>query len=201
MVGVENSIGNAATVATSITARSGSLQLQLAEACKLLKTREESGEEHEDWMKRRDALASIPPILMSASQLANGSLDGLLQALVKPITSQLADLRSSIVRAATTLLDSLMSAHGKSVGVLAAGVMPQLLRNTYVSVKAISMASNETALKLVAAAPTFSLISVLLSWSHDSHHQARKGCAEGLPIAFNAGLTPSERQLSDTCKV
>ena len=59
----------------------------------------------------------------------------------KLVAVQCADLRSSVVRAACAALGAIAAEHGKAIGPLAVGVLPTLLKNLYVSVKAISAAS------------------------------------------------------------
>jgi hypothetical protein len=70
----------------------------------------------------------------------------------------------------------------------------------YVSVKAISVASGETAQRLVAAAPTSAMMQLILAYCTDSHHQARCGCALALSTLLASSLTPSDKQLADVSK-
>jgi hypothetical protein len=56
----------------------------------------------------------------------------------------------------------------------------------YVSVKAISLASHETALALVHAAPMPATLSTLLALATDTHHQTRRGVAEYIGALLTA---------------
>ena len=66
------------------------------------------------------------------------------------------------MRAACASLQALAKDHPKAIAQLVVGVLPTLLRNLYVSVKAISNASHETAVALVAAAPSSPALAILL---------------------------------------
>ena len=189
----------AAAAAAATAARGGKngLLAALGESCALL-----TGVE-EDWEKRTSAIKSIPPLLTHAAQL--GCLDALLDGLHKTLSVQAADLRSSVVRVACSTLTAVAAEHGRAIAPLAAGVLPTLLKNLYVSVKAISVASHDTALSLVKAAPTPATLSVLIALASDSHHQTRRGCADYVAALLTAasgssGISgapaASERQVS-----
>lgn len=50
----------------------------------------------------------------------------------------------------------------------------------YVSKKIISGSSRETLRVMVSTCPTAGVLSLLLGWSSDSHHQTRHACMEGI---------------------
>lgn len=71
----------------------------------------------------------------------------------------------------------------------------QLLKNYYVSVKAISQTSETTATTLVAEVPTSGALAVLLQFSTDSHHQTRRGAADLMATAIRNGLVLAPAQV------
>ena len=159
------------------------------EACEPLKGVDE------DWEKRTRAIKTIPLILTQAVEI--NCFDAVLENLHTPLSAQIADLRSQPVRVACKTLTDLAAEHGRAIAALAVGVLPTLLKNLYVSVKAISAASHDAALKLVAAAPTPGVLSVLVANASDSHKQMRKGCAEYMcAVLESGGLTPTATQVN-----
>jgi len=175
------------------------VQAALTEVCMPLKSRVEGGEAHEDWTKRTAALEQIPALVNQAAEL--GSLETVLEGLAKPISSQLEDLRSGVVKVACAILDQMASTHGRAIAVLVIGVLPQLLKNAYNSTKPICNPSNATTLSLLAAAPVHAVFSVLLPSFSDSHHQTRKACADGIAALIGAGMAFNDRQLAEVSKV
>jgi CLIP-associating protein 1/2 len=159
----------------------------MAEAKELLKGVEE------DWEKRTAALRSISPILTKGSEMQ--CVDALIEGLHKELSTQVADLRSQVVRVACKILQDIATEHGRSIAPLAAGVLPTLLKNLYVSVKAISMASAVTVETIVGAAPTAAILAVLLAHASDSHVKTRLGVAEYVGCFLRAGGVPSSSQV------
>ena len=87
-------------------------------------------------------------------------LDEVLPLMRGPLAAQLGDLRSQPVRAACGALEGLVQRLGGAMAPLVPGVLPQLLKNLYVSVKAISAISSSTMLRVVAAAPSDKALDV-----------------------------------------
>ena len=161
----------------------------------------------EDWEKRTAAIKAIPPLLSKAAELKclDALLGGQQDGLHKPLGVQVVDLRSQVVRVACSTLSEIAMEHGRTIAPLAAGVLPSLLKNLYVSKQAMSITSHETALTLVQQAPTQAVLQVLLSSTTDTHHQTRRGCAEYIAALLtssqtgaSAGPSASERQVNAT---
>ena len=175
----------------------------IAAACELL--RETGVGKEEDWEKRSASLRALPALLAQAA--AVGFFEAMLESeyhgrrLAKHLSYQLADLRSQIVRVVCGVLGEVGREHGRAVAPLVVGVMPQLLKNLYVSVKAISASSHETALELASIAPTDKLLSCLLANAADSHHQTRRGAAECLAVVMRSRDAPlSAAQVNNLLK-
>ena len=151
----------------------------MAETCDVLKSVEE------DWEKRTAAIQRIPSLLTAGAELA--CLESLIEGLHKPLSVQATDLRSSVVRVTCSTLQAMVKEHGKALSSIVAGILPALLKNLFVSVKAISAASHDTAVALVSAVPTAGTLSVLLTHASDSHHQTRRGCAEYMAVLLQDG--------------
>ena len=181
-------VGGTASAASTARGEKGALRTALVEVCEPLKAVEE------DWEKRTAALRAIPPLLTQAAQM--GQLDALLDVLHKPLSTQAADLRSSVVRVATSVITTISTEHGRAIGPLAVAVLPSLLKGLYVSVKAISQAADGAATKVVQSCPTSAVLSVLLAFTTDTHHQTRRGCADLIAAILRAGLAPPAAQLS-----
>ena len=78
------------------------------------------------------------------------------------------------------VLAALVEQLGSGLAPLVPGVLPQLLKNHFVSIKAISIISSSTVLALMAAAPSQAAHDIIIAHCKDSHHQTRRGCVECL---------------------
>merc|ERR1719473_515729 len=77
-----------------------------------------------------------------------------LDAIAPHVETQLADLRSAIVKAACDMLVLLASEHGAEIAPFVPRVLPQLLRNLYVSIRVISKSSEEATCHHATKSPT-----------------------------------------------
>ena len=89
-----------------------------------------------------------------------------------------APLYRQVVRAACAALSAMAGQLGGALAPLVPGVLPQLFKNLYVSIKAISLASNDAALHLVQRAPSEKALQVIVQHTADKHKDARRGSAE-----------------------
>ena len=138
-----------------------------------------------EWEKRCASIQLMPPLLgklLVAAQppgaFGKSPFEATLDALVQPIAKQLGDLRSGVVRAASQMLVTVSKEIGAPIAPLVPGVLPQLFKNLYVSIKAISLASNDAALHLVQRAPSEKALQVIVQHTADKHKDARRGSAE-----------------------
>ena len=82
---------------------------------------------NEQWAQRHAALLALPS-LVAAAPTAD-ECKRRLDALCESLPTQLADLRSQLVRGACSVLCELCAAHGAAAAALVAASLPQLLHN------------------------------------------------------------------------
>jgi hypothetical protein len=148
--------------------RNGAASIE--EACTLLMG------SYDEWERRVAVIGSVPPLLRAKE---GADLEQAMRNLIDPLSKQLADLRSATVRAACYALCAIAEAQTAAAASLAAGVLPALLKNAYVTVKVISQESAKAGACIVARAPSNAMIKVLLTFTKDEHHQSRT-CAVGV---------------------
>ena len=144
-------------------------------------------DEELDWEKRVASIGTLPALV--ADLAAANLLDELLPKFGAPLTAQLSDLRSATVRAVCAVLASLIAHLGHGLAPLVPGVLPQLLKNHFVSIKAISIISSSTVLALMAAAPSQPAHDIIVAHCRDSHHQTRRGSVECLTQQLRSDAT------------
>ena len=140
-----------------------------------------------DWEKRVASIETLPGLV--ADLAAANLLEELLPKFGSPLTAQLSDLRSATVRAVCAVLAALVAHLGSGLAPLVPGVLPQLLKNHFVSVKAISNISSSTVLALMAAAPSQPAHDIIIAHCRDSHHQTRRGSVECLTQQLRSDAT------------
>ena len=161
--------------------------------------------ENVDWEVRAKALATLPALVASAHRAH--VLDELLPILARPLATQLGDLRSKVVGAGCACVVAMATSSGDAAELPPATlapllplVLPQLFKNLYVSVKAISACSDKALLTLMAtvAPGAANAADVVVAHARDSHHQTRRGaveCIVALLSDANAGSVAREHLL------
>jgi hypothetical protein len=127
---------------------------------------------------------------MLCAALPPDALIPALASLGEPLSAQLADLRSAIVRAACDTLRELATVYGPALALgsmpLIVAVLPQLLSNLAL-LKAFSTVSVSAASVLIGLAPCATALKVLISHTKAAQWQARQGAYELMSILLLAG--------------
>lgn len=149
----------------------------VAEACERLASNRD-----DDWQSRNDALLALPQLISSISA-DETALSGAIARLGEPLSLQLGDLRSTIVRNACAVLQDSVSAHGVSLAPLVSHVLPQLLQNLCL-LKVFASPSLATAIAILGdgGAPSLGAFKALLERTKDPRKQIRKGAFELLGV-------------------
>jgi len=103
-----------------------------------------------------------------------------LHQLQRPLSIQLADLRSSIIREVCRLLIALSEAAPREFEEQLAFYVPLLWKLLYVTVKAIASRAEETLKEIVEKTATHKCIPLFLSGLSDPHAVVREKCGQAL---------------------
>ena len=148
--------------------------------------------DQDDWQARNSAILSLPALFADAAG-SEDALKSAVEAMREPLSSQLADLRSAIVRSACTVLRDIVLAHGAPLAPLVSHVLPQLLLNLAL-LKVVAAPSAATAKAVLGAggAPSIGAFKVLLEHAKDTRKQVRQGSFEllGVLLANRAVTIP-----------
>ena len=144
------------------------------EACRRMRVAGSS--EDTDWTVRHQAMLALPSLL-ARLQGDDEATQRAVDALREPLTLQLADLRSAIVRTACEVLRALAAAQGASMAPLVAAVLPQLLSNRGL-VRVFANASATAAAAALELAPSTAALKAAIECSKDSRKQVRQGSYE-----------------------
>ena len=141
--------------------------------------------QHDDWLTRNEAISALPTILAA---LPPAALRSALDSLGEPLSQQLADLRSAIVRSACECVIELATQHRGTLAssTLVPTVLPRLLSNLAL-LKVFASASISAASVLVGLAPSTATLKVLIIHTKASQKQVRAGSFELLAILLNSG--------------
>ena len=124
---------------------------------------------NEQWAQRLAALLALPS-LVAAAPTAD-ECKRRLDALCESLPTQLADLRSQLVRGACSVLCELCAAHGAAAAALVAASLPQLLLNQLL-LKAFSAPSAAAASTVVGLAASAAAFRLLVEKTKDTRKQA-----------------------------
>ena len=121
------------------------------------------------WAQRHAALLALPSLVAAAPTADERKRR--LDALCESLPTQLADLRSQLVRGACSVLCELCAAHGAAAAALVAASLPQLLLNQLL-LKAFSAPSAAAASTVVGLAASAAAFRLLVEKTKDTRKQA-----------------------------
>jgi len=139
---------------------------------------------NEQWAQRHAALLALPSLVAAAPTA--GECKRRLDALCESLPTQLADLRSQLVRGACSVLCELCVAHGAAAAALVAASLPQLLLNQLL-LKAFSVPSAAAARTVVGLAASAAAFRLLVEKTKDTRKQVRSGSFDLLAEILRKG--------------
>lgn len=150
-----------------------------------------------EWTDRNKAMERIGAVIQTDGLLEHAMWPGEMDKIQRCLTTQLSDLRSGVVKVATNLMTTMSEMMGAAFGDTLAHLLPALYKGLYVTIKAISSASENCIMKCLENTFSSKLLAPLLAGMRDAHAIVRARCSHYL-ILFLGKADEEEGQLQAT---